>query len=185
MGTPSRGEKPIVVSIESPSRTAVTEQPPPRWQTTRRRCPSEGPRIAEARSAHHCTERPWKPYRLIPHSSRQIRGIAYVVASAGIVAWKAVSKTATCGTFGNARVASSMPARAGALCSGAMDFELVRCPRAPPSRSASARRDPARRGRLDDRRRRPRTREHPRTTRLSRLARSRRRDEASGSWSRR
>ena len=36
IGTPSSGLKPIVVSTERPSRTAVTEQPPPRWQTTRR-----------------------------------------------------------------------------------------------------------------------------------------------------
>ena len=37
MGTPSSGLKPIVVSTERPSSTAVTEQPPPRWQTTSRR----------------------------------------------------------------------------------------------------------------------------------------------------
>ena len=36
IGTPSSGVKPIVVSTERPSRTAVTEQPPPRWQTTSR-----------------------------------------------------------------------------------------------------------------------------------------------------
>src|SRR6266480_1244753 len=36
IGTPSSGVKPIVVSTEWPSRTAVTEQPPPRWQTMRR-----------------------------------------------------------------------------------------------------------------------------------------------------
>ena len=36
IGTPSSGLKPIVVSTERPSRTAVTEQPPPRWQTTSR-----------------------------------------------------------------------------------------------------------------------------------------------------
>ena len=36
IGTPSSGLKPIVVSIDRPSRTAVTEQPPPRWQTTSR-----------------------------------------------------------------------------------------------------------------------------------------------------
>ena len=34
IGTPSSGLKPIVVSTERPSRTAVTEQPPPRWHTT-------------------------------------------------------------------------------------------------------------------------------------------------------
>ena len=36
IGTPSSGLKPIVVSTERPSSTAVTEQPPPRWQTTSR-----------------------------------------------------------------------------------------------------------------------------------------------------
>ena len=36
IGTPSSGLKPIVVSTERPSRTAVTEQPPPRWQATSR-----------------------------------------------------------------------------------------------------------------------------------------------------
>ena len=36
IGTPSSGLKPIVVSTDRPSRTAVTEQPPPRWQTTSR-----------------------------------------------------------------------------------------------------------------------------------------------------
>ena len=38
--------------------------------------------------------------------SRQRCGSAYVAASSGIVAWKAVSKTATCGTSGNACSAS-------------------------------------------------------------------------------
>ena len=33
---PSSGLKPIVVSTDRPSLTAVTEQPPPRWQTTSR-----------------------------------------------------------------------------------------------------------------------------------------------------
>ena len=50
IGTPSSGLKPIVVSTERPSRTAVTELPPPRWQTT-----SRGTRIC---SAHHCTDSP-------------------------------------------------------------------------------------------------------------------------------
>ena len=34
-------------------RTAVTEHPPPRWQTTRRG--------ARTRSLAHCTESPWNP----------------------------------------------------------------------------------------------------------------------------
>ena len=37
IGTPSSGVQPIVVSTERPSRTAVTEHPLPRWQTTSRR----------------------------------------------------------------------------------------------------------------------------------------------------
>ena len=53
IGTPSSGVKPIVVSTERPSSTAVTEQPPPRWQTT-----SRG-RVE--RSATDSTASPWKP----------------------------------------------------------------------------------------------------------------------------
>jgi hypothetical protein len=47
------GENPIVVSTERPSRTAVTERPPPRWQTTSR--------SARTCDAAHCTEMPWNP----------------------------------------------------------------------------------------------------------------------------
>src|SRR5438128_319404 len=68
IGTPSSGLYPIVVSTDRPSCTAVTEQPPPRWQTTRR-----GTLTC---SDAHCTESPWKPYRRIPHSSCQRRGTA-------------------------------------------------------------------------------------------------------------
>ena len=53
IGTPSSGEKPIVVSTERPSSTAVAEQPPPRWSTT-----SRGTGTC---SAAHCTESPWNP----------------------------------------------------------------------------------------------------------------------------
>ncbi len=61
IGTPSSGLKPIVVSTERPSRTAVTELPPPRWQTTSRR-PSRGrPATSGARSADQATDSPWKP----------------------------------------------------------------------------------------------------------------------------
>jgi hypothetical protein len=51
IGRPSSGLKPIVVSTERPSRTAVTEQPPPRCATTRR----------GTRSATDATASPWKP----------------------------------------------------------------------------------------------------------------------------
>jgi hypothetical protein len=68
IGTPSSGVKPIVVSTDRPSRTAVTEQPPPRWQTT-----SRGTRTLPAA---HSTERPWKPKRRTPHATRQRSGTA-------------------------------------------------------------------------------------------------------------
>lgn len=47
--------------------------------------------------------------------------MAQVVASAGIVAWKAVSKVAIWGTPGNRPSASLRRRSAGALCSGASD----------------------------------------------------------------
>ena len=53
IGTPSSGLKPIDVSTERPSSTAVTELPPPRWQTTSR--------ATGTCSADHCTESPWNP----------------------------------------------------------------------------------------------------------------------------
>ena len=56
MGTPSSGLNPMVVSTERPFATAVTEQPPPRWQTTSR-VPVR-PSSSAARSALHSTERP-------------------------------------------------------------------------------------------------------------------------------
>src|SRR3954467_11790646 len=58
IGTPSSGVKPIVVSADRPSRTAVTEQPPPRWQTARR-----GTRTW---LATHSTFSPWKPQGRVP-----------------------------------------------------------------------------------------------------------------------
>ena len=61
MGGPSSGVYPIVVSTERPSRTAVTEQPPPRWQTTTR--------AASTRSLTDCTASPWKPSRITAPSS--------------------------------------------------------------------------------------------------------------------
>ena len=74
IGTPSSGVKPIVVSTDLPERTAVTDEPPPRWQTTSR---STGrPRSSGTRCAHHSTERPWNPYRRMPQSSSQDRGTA-------------------------------------------------------------------------------------------------------------
>ena len=53
IGTPSSGLKPIVVSTDRPSRTAVTEQPPPRWQTTSRsgQAPARRPIARRARGS--------------------------------------------------------------------------------------------------------------------------------------
>ena len=53
IGTPSSGLKPIVVSTERPSSTAVTEQPPPRWQATIR--------AASSCETTDCTAIPWNP----------------------------------------------------------------------------------------------------------------------------
>ena len=52
-------------------------------------------------------------------SSRHARGTAYVYATCGIVWWKAVSKTITCGRSGNSLRATAMPSRLAGLCSGA------------------------------------------------------------------
>ena len=82
MGTPSSGVRPIVVSRERPSRTAVTEQPPPRWQTT-----SRG---AEICSTTDSTASPWKPRRTISG-----HGTAYRRASSVIPAWNHESETTT------------------------------------------------------------------------------------------
>ena len=57
--SPSSGLKPMVVSAERPSRTAVADAPPPMWQTTSRA--GGAPSMAAARSVAHSTERPWKP----------------------------------------------------------------------------------------------------------------------------
>ena len=120
IGTPSSGLKPIVVSTERPSSTAVTEQPPPRWQTTRR---GDGhllgrplrPRGRGSRSGGSPTPR---ASAAAPRRSR---------ASGGIVAWKAVSKTATCGTSGQRRRASSIAAERRRV---VQRRELRRAPRA-------------------------------------------------------
>ena len=61
IGTPSSGLKPMLVSTERPSRTAVTEHPPPRWQTASRQAAGSAPISAGARWALQATDRPWKP----------------------------------------------------------------------------------------------------------------------------
>ncbi len=45
--------------------------------------------------------------------------IAYRAADSGIVVWKAVSKTATCGRSGRSACAVRTPVRLAGLCSGA------------------------------------------------------------------
>jgi hypothetical protein len=61
MGTPSLGLNPMVVSTDRPPATAVTELPPPRWQTTTRRPAAGRPTTSGARSTDHATDMPWKP----------------------------------------------------------------------------------------------------------------------------
>src|SRR5438067_2877763 len=61
----------------------------------------------------------------MPQSSRTRRGSAYVEASAGMVAWKAVSKTATWGSCGRSARASRSAATAGAMCRGASSVSLA------------------------------------------------------------
>ncbi len=58
MTRPSSGVNPMVVSIERPSRTAHSDAPAPRWQTTIR--PGRAP-SATARPAAYSWDRPWNP----------------------------------------------------------------------------------------------------------------------------
>ena len=101
MTSPSSGVIPIVVSTDRPSRTAHSDAPAPRWHVTIRNSASGRPRRSAAvRDAYAC-DRPWKPNRCTGQWSRHSLGSAYVFAAAGIVAWNAVSKQATCGTSGS------------------------------------------------------------------------------------
>ena len=99
------------MSTERPSRTAVTEDPPPRWQTTSRgtaTCSAaHSPRARGTRIAGSPTP---------PASAPGARTCA---PRSGIVAWNAVSKTATCGTSGSALPRVADRGSAGALWSGA------------------------------------------------------------------
>jgi hypothetical protein len=49
MTRPASGVKPIVVSRLTPSRTAASDAPAPRWHDTTRRSGSEAPAISAAR----------------------------------------------------------------------------------------------------------------------------------------
>ena len=87
IGTPSSGAKPIVVSIERQICTAVTEQPPPRWQTiTAAPGPARSPRHREA----------VEPVTADPQA-RSCGGERVGRCLVGIVTWKALSKAATGG----------------------------------------------------------------------------------------
>ena len=72
---PSSGVKPIEVETDLPASTAVTEQPLPRWATTRPR-DGDDPRSAADRSTAHDTDSPWKPKRRMPHSLNHESGTA-------------------------------------------------------------------------------------------------------------
>ena len=91
----------------------------------------------------------------MPHSSRQRRGTAYVDASAGIVAWNAVSKTATCGTSGSTAPRLRRAPRAPGGCAAARARPAPSSSRlAPRRRSRPARGSARRRGRRGARPRR-------------------------------
>ncbi len=93
--------KPIVVSTDRPSRIAASDAPAPRWQVTIRSSSTGRPSISAARREAYACDRPWKPYLRSAQRFRHSGGMAYVVAAAGIPAWKAVSKQATAGTSGS------------------------------------------------------------------------------------
>ena len=76
IGTPSSGVKPIVVSTERPSRDGRDRAAAAEVAHDEAQLAAGRPSSAAARSTDHATERPWKPYRRTPHSSRQRRGIA-------------------------------------------------------------------------------------------------------------
>jgi hypothetical protein len=99
---PSSGVKPIVVSTEMPPETAASDAPAPRCAVTVRSSVSGRPSSSAARCDAYAWESPWNPYRRSGHFSRHSRGIAYVDAAGGSVAWNAVSKQATWGTSGSA-----------------------------------------------------------------------------------
>ena len=61
MTSPSRVVSPIVVSTDTPSRTAARLHPLPRWAVTRRNSPSGRPSRAAVRSLTKRWLVPWKP----------------------------------------------------------------------------------------------------------------------------
>ena len=61
MTRPSSGVIPMEVSTETPPSTALTEQPPPRWQVTRRSRATSAPRCSAALRVMYWWLGPWKP----------------------------------------------------------------------------------------------------------------------------
>jgi len=111
--TPPAGVRPIEVSTEWPSRTAVTLQPLPRWAMT----------IRDGQSwPSWCTtdshESPWKPTRSTP-SLRMVAGSGSTRARSGKPLWNAVSRQAICVACGNVAIESTTSFSAGGTCSGA------------------------------------------------------------------
>ena len=71
---PSIGVSPIDVATDRPSSTAVTEQPLPRWATTRASSLAGRPSNSAARRVDHSTDSPWNPKRRVPYSRCQRQG---------------------------------------------------------------------------------------------------------------
>ncbi len=139
IGTPSKGVKPIEVSTPPPSRAAHTDDPPPRWARTRRNVPAGRPSSPAARWSAQAYDRPWKPYRRSPYLLRHSAGSAYVAATAGMPAWKAVSGHSTCGMPGSLRRAASTSASAGGTCRGARSANRRTAASTPSSTTVGAR----------------------------------------------
>ena len=124
---PATGVNPIVVSTDRPPATAASEAPAPMCAVTRRVDASGRPRRSAARLLAHAWLNPWNPKRRMPSSARQLRGNAYVAALAGRVAWKLVSKHATCTSPGRRRRSSCTASSAGGLCKGARSARRESC----------------------------------------------------------
>ena len=76
-----------------------------------------------------------------PTRAAQRRGTAYAAASSGIVAWKVVSKTATCADVAAARAAPPRSQRARRRCAAARARRACAARRAPSRRARPARRE--------------------------------------------
>ena len=116
---PSSGVKPIVVSTETPSSDGGEGGAGAQMAGDDAEALDSRPASSAARRDAYSCERPWNPKRRRFQRVRHSRGSAYVVAAAGIRAWKAVSKQATAGTSGSALPTSSSPCSDFGWCSGA------------------------------------------------------------------